>query len=139
MDGWSPIVATVSDNDRSGSEEEYMVGPGDDTDGQATLGGEQRTSTAEGIDGGAVAATVGFGISGIGEGKVLLGRVGQRDDRELRYLHLLWDPGRAERAASAPGAPTKLGKIPGGRVRRQQHRMVRSLCPIGKDIYGNNS
>lgn len=138
MDGWSPIVATASDNDRSGSEEEeeeYMGEPAHGADGRGTLGGEQRTSTAEGMDGGAVAATVGFGISGIGEGKVLLGRVGQRDDRELRYLHLLWDPGRAERAAPAPGASSKLGKIPGSRVRRQQHRMVRSLCPIGKDIY----
>lgn len=116
-----------------------MVEAGDGTDGRATLGGEQRSSTAVGVDGGAVAATVGFGISGIGEGKVLLGRVGQRDDRELRYLHLLWDPGRAERTASASGASSKLGKMPGSRVRRQQHRMVRSLCPIGKDIYGNNS
>lgn len=139
MDGWSPIVATASDNDRFGSEEEYMVEPGDGIDGRATQGGEQRTSTAEAIDGGAVTATVGFGISGIGEGKVLLGRVSQRDDRELRYLHLLWDPGRTEHAASAPGASSKLGKIPGCRVRRQQHRMVRSLCPIGKDIYGKNS
>lgn len=138
MDGWSPVVTTASDNDRSGFEEEFMGGTEDGHDGRGTPVEEQRTP-AEGMDGDAVVDTVGFGISGIGEGKVMLGRVGQRDDRELRYLHLLWDPGRAERATSDPGVPSKLGKIPGSRVRRQQHRMVRSLCPIGKDIYGNKN
>lgn len=133
MDGWSPIVATASDNDRSNSEGEYMVEPGHEDDTQEAVGKEQR-STVEGMDDGDAAA-VGFGISGIGEGKVLLGRVGQRDDRELRYLHLLWEPGRAERTAAA-GVSSKLGKITGSRIRRQ-HRMVRNLCPIGKDIYGN--
>lgn len=140
MDGWSPIVATASDNDRSSSEGEYMVEPGREDDTQEAVGKEQRANV-EGMDDGDAAA-VGFGISGIGEGKVLLGRVGQRDDRELRYLHLLWEPGRAERtaaaaaAAAAAGVSSKLGKITGSRIRRQ-HRMVRNLCPIGKDIYGN--
>lgn len=135
MDGWSPIVATASDNERSSSEGEYMVEPGHEDDTQEAVGKEQR-GNVEGMDDGDAAA-VGFGISGIGEGKVLLGRVGQRDDRELRYLHLLWEPGRAERtAAAAAGVSSKLGKITGSRIRRQ-HRMVRNLCPIGKDIYGN--
>lgn len=133
MDGWSPIVATASDNDRSSSEGEYMVEPGHEDVTQEAVGKEQR-GNVEGMDDGDAAA-VGFGISGIGEGKVLMG---QKDDRELRYLHLLWEPGRAERtaAAAAAGVPSKLGKITGSRIRRQ-HRMVRNLCPIGKDIYGN--
>lgn len=134
MDGWSPIVATASDNDRSSSEGEYMVEPGHEDNTQEDVGKEQR-GNVEGMDDGDAAA-VGFGISGIGEGKVLLGRVGERDDRELRYLHLLWEPGRAERTAAAAGVSSKLGKITGSRIRRQ-HRMVRNLCPIGKDIYGN--
>lgn len=114
-----------------------MVEPGHEDDTREAVGKEQR-GTAEGMDDGDAAA-VGFGISGIGEGKVLLGRVGPRDDRELRYLHLLWEPGRAERtaaAAAAAGVSSKLGKITGSRIRRQ-HRMVRNLCPTGKDIYGN--
>lgn len=131
MDGWSPIVATASDNDRSSSEGEYMVepGPGDET--RQALDREQR-SNVEGVDDGGSAA-VGFGISGTGEGKVVLGRVGQRDDKELRYLHLLWEPGRAELGAG--GVASKLGKMTGSRARRQ-HRVVRNLGPIGKDIYG---
>lgn len=77
-------------------------------------------------------ASVGFGLSGIaGEGKVLLGRVGQMDDKELRYLHLLWEPGRAE---VGPGAAHKLGKVLGSKSKRH-HRAVRSLGPIGKDVY----
>lgn len=76
------------------------------------------------------AAAVGFGISGTGEGKVVLGRVGQRDDKELRYLHLLWEPGRAELGAG--GVASKMGKVAGRRARRQ-HRVVRN--PLGKDIY----
>lgn len=77
------------------------------------------------------AAAVGFGLSGIGEGKVLLGRVGQMDDKELRYLHLLWEPGRAE---VGPGGAHKLGKVLGSKSKRH-HRAVRNLGPIGKDIY----
>ncbi|CAJ1075720.1 ankyrin repeat domain-containing protein 54 [Xyrichtys novacula] len=133
MDGWSPILATASDNDRSSSEGEYMVepGPGDETQEAATADREQRAD-GEGMmeDGGTSA--VGFGISGTGEGKVVLGRFGQRDDKELRYLHLLWEPGRAELGAG--GVTSKLGKVTGSRAKRH-HRAMRNLGPIGQDIY----
>lgn len=86
----------------------------------------------EGMDDGGTAA-VGFGISGIGEGKVVLGRRGQRDDKELRYLHLLWEPGRA--GIGGGGVANTPGKVTGSRARRH-HRAVRNLGPIGKDIYG---
>lgn len=131
MDGWSPIVATASDNERSSSEGEYMVELAPEDETREAVDGEQR-SNVEGMDDGGTAAAVGFGISGTGEGKVVLGRVGQRDDKELRYLHLLWEPGRAEHGAG--GGASKLGKITGSRARRQ-HRVVRNLGPIGKDIY----
>lgn len=131
MDGWSPIVATASDNDRSSSEGEYMLEPGAEDGTREAADGEQR-GNMEGMDDGGTAA-VGFGISGTGEGKVVLGRVGQRDDKELRYLHLLWEPGRAELGSGV--VASKLGKMTGSRARRQ-HRVVRNLGPIGKDIYG---
>lgn len=130
MDGWSPIVATASDNDRSSSEGEYMAEAACENDTGEAADGEQR-SNVDGVDDGNTAA-VGFGISGTGEGKVVLGRVGQRDDKELRYLHLLWEPGRA---AAAGGVTSKLGKMTASRARRQ-HRVVRNFCPIGTDIYG---
>ncbi|XP_054463585.1 ankyrin repeat domain-containing protein 54 [Anoplopoma fimbria] len=125
MDGWSPIVATASDNDRSSSEGEYMLEPGREDETREEVDREH----PERMDPGGTAA-VGFGISGTGEGKVVLGRVGQRDDQELRYLHLLWEPGRAELGAG--GVASKMGKVTGRRARRQ-HRVVRA--PMGKDIY----
>ncbi|XP_034449236.1 ankyrin repeat domain-containing protein 54 [Hippoglossus hippoglossus] len=131
MDGWSPIVAAASDNDPSSSEGEYMVEPGPGPEPREAAAREQRGPAERMEDGGS--AAVGFGMSGIGEGKVVLGRVGQRDDKELRYLHLLWEPGRAELSVPAGGA-TKLGKVTGSRARRQ-HRAVRSLGPMGKDVY----
>lgn len=110
-----------------------MVEPGpEDGAREAAADGEQR-GNVEGMDDGGTGA-VGFGISGTGEGKVVLGRVGQRDDKELRYLHLLWEPGRAELGGAAAVA-SKLGKMTGSRARRH-HRAARSLGPIGKDIYG---
>ncbi|XP_053194172.1 ankyrin repeat domain-containing protein 54 [Scomber japonicus] len=129
MDGWSPIVATPSDNDRSSSEGEYMVEPepGDET----REDGVHRGDNVDGMDDGGTA--VGFGISGIGEGKVVLGRVGQRDDKELRYLHLLWEPGRAEVAAG--GVASKLGKVTGSSRARRSHKAAWNHGPIGKDIY----
>lgn len=154
MDDWSPIVAAASDNDRSSSEGEYTLEPGAGDGTRQAGDGEQqqrrRGNNVEGVmmmdDGGGgggggvgtttAAAAVGFGISGTGEGKVVLGRVGQRDDKELRYLHLLWEPGRAELGAG--GVASKLGKVTGSRARRQ-HRVVRNLGPIGKDIYGEFS
>lgn len=132
MDGWSPIVATASDNDRSSSEGEYMLethgNEAREADGREQE--EQRGGMDTVEDGG---TAVGFGLSGIGESKVLLGRVGHRDDRELRYLHLLWEPGLAG-ASSGGGHNNKTGKVLGGRARRH-HRAVRNLGPIGKDIY----
>ncbi|KAM6914134.1 ankyrin repeat domain-containing protein 54-like [Lycodopsis pacificus] len=133
MDGWSPIVATASDNDRSSSEGEYMVEPGpEDETREEEVGREQRGKVnPERMDPGGTAA-VGFGISGTGEGKVVLGRVGPRDEKELRYLHLLWEPGRAELGAG--GVASKMGKVTGRRA-RQPHRVIRNLGPMGKDIY----
>nr|XP_033472770.1 ankyrin repeat domain-containing protein 54-like [Epinephelus lanceolatus] len=130
MDGWSPIVATASDNERSSSEGEYMVEPGAEDEPREAADREQR-GNMERMDPGGTAA-VGFGISGTGEGKVVLGRVGQRDDKELRYLHLLWEPGRAELGAG--GVTSKTGKVMGSRTRRH-HRALRNLGPLGKDIY----
>ncbi|XP_072299596.1 ankyrin repeat domain-containing protein 54 [Eucyclogobius newberryi] len=131
MDGWSPIVAaTVSDNDRSSSEGEYMLEPGAENEARKANESEQQHRGAVDVmeDGG---AAVGLGLSGTGEGKLLLGRVGQMDEKELRYLHLLWQPGRAEVSS---GEQKKLGKVLSGKSKRH-HRAVRSLAPIGKDIY----
>ncbi|XP_061567117.1 ankyrin repeat domain-containing protein 54 [Cololabis saira] len=122
MDGWS--TAAASDQDRSSSEGEYTLDPG--------TGGEARAEAGREDGGGGSAAAVGFGISGIGEGKVVLGRVGQRDDSELRYLHLLWEPGRCEFGGDAVGS--RLGKVTGSRARRH-FRAVRSMAPMGKDVY----
>ncbi|XP_039975992.1 ankyrin repeat domain-containing protein 54 [Xiphias gladius] len=131
MEGWSPIVRAASDNERSSSEEEYMVEHGHENETREAADREQRGNVERMDDGGT--AAVGFGISGIGEGKVVLGRVGQRDDKELRYLHLLWEPERAE-LSGVGGVASKLGKMTGSRARRH-HRAVRNLGPIGKDIY----
>lgn len=105
-----------------------MVEPGPEDETREVLDIEQR-----GMDPGGTAA-VGFGISGTGEGKVVLGRVGQRNDKELRYLHLLWEPGRSELGGTG-GVASKMGKVTGSRARRH-HRVVRNLGPMGKDIYG---
>ncbi|XP_040046466.2 ankyrin repeat domain-containing protein 54 [Gasterosteus aculeatus] len=132
MDGWSPIVATASDNDRSSSEGEYMVEPGPEADAQGPEGREPRGIVSpERMDPEGPAA-LGFGMTGTGDGKVVLGKVGQRDEKELRYLHLLWEPGCAE--AGAGGVTSKMGKMTGRRARRQ-HKVARSLGPMGKDIY----
>ncbi|XP_051904783.1 ankyrin repeat domain-containing protein 54 [Hippocampus zosterae] len=119
MDGWGSVVAP--DNDPSSSEGEYIVEPGPEH--EATEGAHR--GVVERMDDGAT--DVGFGLSGIGESKMLLG---QRDDRELRYLHLLWEPGRAETAPD--GGNNRLGKMTGSRTRRC-HRATRN--PIGKDVY----
>ena len=121
----------ASDNDRSSSEGEYTLDHGHGGESRSAADGEQRGEAERMDDVGA--AAVGFGISGIGEGKLVLGRVGQRDDKELRYLHLLWEPGRCEFGADDVGS--KLGKITGSRARRH-FRAARSLGPIGRDIYG---
>uniref|UniRef100_A0A3Q3W6L9 Ankyrin repeat domain-containing protein 54 n=1 Tax=Mola mola TaxID=94237 RepID=A0A3Q3W6L9_MOLML len=130
MNSWCPIVAATSDNDRSSSEGEYMVEHGAEADTREAMD-RRRQGTVDGLDDGNSTA-VGFGISGTGEGKVVLGRVGQRDEKELRYLHLMWEPGHAERGPG--GVTSKLGKMTGSRARRQ-HRAARNLGPVGKDIY----
>ncbi|XP_013864363.1 ankyrin repeat domain-containing protein 54 [Austrofundulus limnaeus] len=117
----------VSDNDLSSSEGDYE--PRGET--REAADGEEAGRMMDDV-GSAAAAAVGFGISGIGEGKMVLGRVGQRDDKELRYLHLLWEPGRGDDDSGS--VASKLGKITGSRARRH-HRAVRNLGPIGKDIY----
>lgn len=132
MDGWSSVV--VSENDRSIPEGECLVGHVHGGETREAAGAEPRSAAERMEDVGAEAATsVGFGISGIGEGKMVLGRVGPRDDKELRYLHVLWEPGRGE--LGPDGVASRLGKIAGSRARRHQ-RAVRHLDPIGKDIYG---
>ncbi|KAF3846872.1 hypothetical protein F7725_003950 [Dissostichus mawsoni] len=93
MDGWSPIVA--SDTERSSSEGEYMLEPGAQ-DGSLEAGEGESMAPSGGTAASAASgssAAVGFGMSGTGEGKLVLGRVGQRDDTELRVLHLLWERG----------------------------------------------
>ncbi|KAM3864222.1 ankyrin repeat domain-containing protein 54 [Diretmus argenteus] len=116
MDGWSPVA---SHNTRSSSE-------GEDT---VELGAGPAERDGDRMDRG---AAVGFGMSGIGEGNVVLGRAGQRDEQDLRYLHLLWEPGRDAEAGA--GVAGKLGKMTGSRARRHG-RAVRHVGPIGKDIY----
>uniref|UniRef100_A0A674MMV6 Ankyrin repeat domain-containing protein 54 n=1 Tax=Takifugu rubripes TaxID=31033 RepID=A0A674MMV6_TAKRU len=111
---------------RSSSEGEYMVEPGDDADiREASVYRETRLNVEPIEDGGAAI------ISGVGGGNAVLGRVSKEDD-DLRYLHLLWEPGRAERCTG--GVASTLRKMTGSRARRQ-HRMARSLGPIGKEIY----
>ncbi|KAF6723020.1 Ankyrin repeat domain-containing protein 54 [Oryzias melastigma] len=122
MDGWSAVVAS----DSSGSGSEVACGAAGEMRVEGVQPGEAERMEDVG------SAAVGFGISGIGEGKVVLGRVAHRDDKELRYLHLLWEPGRGE--ADAAGVASKLGKMSGSRARRQ-HRAARNLGPIGKDVY----
>ncbi|XP_053707514.1 ankyrin repeat domain-containing protein 54 [Synchiropus splendidus] len=112
MDGWSPIAA--AENEQSSSEGEYIAEPGPEPDSR---------QAGEMMEDGATAV-------GIGEGKLFLGR--HREDKELRYLHLLWEPGRVD--AGAGGVASKLGKVSGSRARRH-HRAARNLGPIGKDVY----
>lgn len=127
MDGWSPIVATASDEERSSSEGECTVGTGpkeaDEKEGELKINDER-------MDGG---AAEGFGITGFGEGTVRLSRTGQTAEQELRYLHLLWEPSRVGLGAGV--ASSKPGKVTGCRARRQG-RARRNVGPIGKDIYG---
>ncbi|KAG7459496.1 hypothetical protein MATL_G00211330 [Megalops atlanticus] len=125
MDGWSPIVATASDDERSSSEGEYTVesGPPRLAERESNREREEQRGDEE--------AAVGIGLTGFGEGATRLGRTGQTADQELRYLHLLWEPNRAGTVA---GGASKPGKITGSRARRHG-RARRNLGPIGKDLY----
>lgn len=80
------------------------------------------------------ATSVGFAESElcIEEGSVLLGRMGQMNDKDLRYLHLLW---KQQRIEVGPGGGRKLGKMLGSKSKKRHHRAARNLGPIGKDIY----
>ncbi|XP_010790435.1 ankyrin repeat domain-containing protein 54, partial [Notothenia coriiceps] len=124
MDGWSPIVA--SDTERSSSEGEYMLEPGAQ-DGSLEAGEGESMAPSGGTTASAASgssAAVGFGMSGTGEGKLVLGRVGPRDDTELRVLHLLWERG-------GEALSSRAGKV----SCRRNHRLSRSVGPLGKDIY----
>lgn len=122
MDGWSPIVATFSDDERSSSEGEYTIGTGQSKD-------TEKGQDEQGLDQG---ATAGFGITGFGDKSLRVNRTGQTAEQELRYLHLLWEPGRA---GAATGVGSKPGKVTGTRARRHI-RARRNVGPIGKDLYG---
>lgn len=109
-----------------------MVGPGADGEIRKASVYRETSGNIEAVEDGD-ATSVGSEISGVGEGKVVLGRISEGEDKDLRYLHLLWEPGRVE--LSAGGVSSTLRKMTETRARRQ-HRMVRNLGPIGKDIYG---
>lgn len=131
MNCYNPEVTVSSDIERSSSEGEFTVEPGANNNiREASVLRETRVNVDAMEDGDA--ASVGFGISGAAEGQVL-GGVSKGEDKDLKYLHLLWEPGRAELCAG--GVASTLRKMTGSRARRQ-HRMVRNLGPIGKNIYG---
>ncbi|KAG5279878.1 hypothetical protein AALO_G00082540 [Alosa alosa] len=121
MDGWSPIVATFSDDERSSSEGEYTIGTGQSKD-------TEKGQNEKGVDEG---ATTGFGITGFGDKSLRLNRTGPTAEQELRYLHLLWEPGRP---GASTGVGSKAGKVTGSRARRHI-RVRRNVGPIGKDVY----
>lgn len=122
MDGWSPIVATFSDDERSSSEGEYTIGNGQSKD-------TEKGQDEKGLDGG---STAGFEMTGFGDTALRLNRTGQTAEQELRYLQLLWEPGRAGAGA---GVGSKPGKVSGSRARRHI-RVRRNVGPTGKDLYG---
>lgn len=108
-----------------------MAEPGGDSKvREASVFGETRVEAEAMEDGDA--AGVGLGMSGAAEGQAM-GGVSTGEDKDLKYLHLLWEPGRAELCAG--GAASPLRKMSGSRARRQ-HRRVRNLGPIGNDVYG---
>lgn len=131
MNCCNPEVTVSSDIERSSSEGEYMAEPGADNNIQEALVYRETRVNVDAMEDGDD-ASVGLGISGAAEGK-LLGGVSKGEDKDLKYLHLLWEPGRAE--VCAEGVASTLRKMTGSRARRQ-HRMFRNLGPIGKDIYG---
>uniref|UniRef100_A0A8C0YDQ4 Ankyrin repeat domain-containing protein 54 n=1 Tax=Cyprinus carpio carpio TaxID=630221 RepID=A0A8C0YDQ4_CYPCA len=121
MEGASPAVAAASDGGRSGSEGELTV-----ANGAAVRDGERREEEAPMEAAGAG----GFSISRLDTLSALrLNRTRPAADTELRYLHLLWQPGELLQAGrSSPG------KITSSRVRRLG-RARRNMGPIGKDLY----
>lgn len=131
MNCCNPEVTVSSDIERPSSEGTFTVEPGVENnirEASAYRETQVNVDAMEDRDG----SSVGFGISGAAEGKVL-GGISKGEDKELKYLHLLWEPGRAELCAG--GVASTLRKMTGSRARRH-YRMVRNLGPIGKDIYG---
>nr|XP_015215192.1 PREDICTED: ankyrin repeat domain-containing protein 54 [Lepisosteus oculatus] len=112
MEGWSPVVA--SDEERSSSDGEDVVPPE----------APHRESGAE---------AAGFGFAGLGDG-VRLGGAGAAADPGLRYLHVLWDPNRAEPEPCSPRRPGKLGVC---RLRR--HGRAQRAAPLGRETHGTGS
>lgn len=124
MDGWSSVVA--SEKERSGSEAEHgAAGDG------ALRSADREQRRRDGAEGAAAAGPQAGGFGGSG---TVLGRVGPRVDPELRYLHLLWQPGYGEPGYGEPGGAARPGKMTGSRARRCQ-RAGRNLGPLGKDVY----
>ncbi|XP_051987434.1 ankyrin repeat domain-containing protein 54 [Xyrauchen texanus] len=122
MDGSSTLVAAAaSEGEPSSSESEYTVtsGPVGDTEKR-----EDETPME------AAAGAVGFSISRLDTLSTLrLNRNRPTADTDLRYLHLLWQPGELLQAGrSSPG------KITASKVRRLG-RARRNMGPIGKDLY----
>ncbi|XP_052397794.1 ankyrin repeat domain-containing protein 54-like [Carassius gibelio] len=120
MDVSCPLVSAASDGDRSSSEGEYTV-----ANGPAVRDGENREEEAP-----EAAGAVGFSISRLDTLSARrLNRTRACADTELRYLHLLWQPGELLQAGrSSPG------KITSSRVRRLG-RARRNMGPMGKDLY----
>lgn len=87
MDGWSPIVATASDNDRSSSEGEYMVEPGPK---DVTRDEEVGNVNPERADPGGAAA-VGFGIDLLREEEEIAAQVRKSSKKrpKVGYLSIL--------------------------------------------------
>uniref|UniRef100_W5N2I9 Ankyrin repeat domain-containing protein 54 n=1 Tax=Lepisosteus oculatus TaxID=7918 RepID=W5N2I9_LEPOC len=112
MEGWSPVVA--SDEERSSSDGEDVVPPE----------APHRESGAE---------AAGFGFAGLGDG-VRLGGAGAAADPGLRYLHVLWDPNRAEPEPCSPRRPGKLGVC---RLRR--HGRAQRAAPLGRETHGTRA
>ncbi|KAG7279739.1 hypothetical protein CRUP_011671 [Coryphaenoides rupestris] len=99
--------------------------------GPTVQGGASSTTTSSTTT---TTSTPGFGLgAGI---NMVLGRTGPTGaESELRYLHQLWEPGRADPwSGGVPSTQTKLGKVTGSRARRHG-RASRNLCPMGKDVY----
>ncbi|XP_051573206.1 ankyrin repeat domain-containing protein 54-like [Myxocyprinus asiaticus] len=122
MDGSSPlVVAAASDGERSSLEGEYTVTSGPVRD-------IEKREDATPME--AAAGAVGFSISRLDTLSALrLNRTPPDADTDLRYLHLLWQPGEPLQAGrSSPG------KITASWVRRMG-RARRNMGPIGKDLY----
>ncbi|XP_076853334.1 ankyrin repeat domain-containing protein 54 [Brachyhypopomus gauderio] len=122
MDGWSPVPAAASEDERSSSEGEYAVRDSPLKDSET---GEDGTRTAAGT-------ASGFGFSGFDTLSTLrLHRSGPAAEKNLRYIHSLWTPGAL---LQAEVGATRAGKMTATRARRLG-RIRRNVGPTGKDLY----